>query len=861
MADFRGMTVQITLKHPPGVVLHGRVKELVAGQTLTLQDATGAHWENWVVQSTAIQDLGVIDTTPQSMPPGTTRHNAAVPSAVANAHTSQPPKTLRPTPVHAQHTSSAPPAAARAHQASFTDPAILSYGKSTVESSRRQASSAGGEASSAVKDSWQNFENAPQIVQDQKEPLKDVGPQSLRMGNVADGQQTHNGEDGARKKVRRGQKNKNAQFAAQATPVVHDPPPIMNAEVSRNGNDMNGAVRRGKGWRQGPFLQPSPHNLSPSESHGTTKQTKNRKQRRGEAEKQQNGWATEDATDIQDLGDFDFEASLKLFDKKQVFEELRQGDTTADEDRLVSHNKIHRPGTYGGKNLHPTENVLSPPLVPKNMGNELESSSDADTELNLANGRSSSKVSLSRASAVPSKHRQSSLKLDGKSHAVGGPTSSDRGLTRAATSLSIASRGRKQLSSVVTSPQPDRNRSPQSAVSFLRKKANLSATAREPHFSVVRTLANCPVLHPMALETLEGETILQYGMTQDAITDSRGRKQLSSVVTSPQPDRNRSPQSAVSILRKKANLSATAREPHFSVVRTLANCPVLHPMALETLEGETILQYGMTQDAITECAARSVAETAMGMFDGAGGSRRVSRANTARGSMTSSMTLDRTSVPVVVILVGNHVTGARAAAAARHIVCRNAQIIIAEAQHGSDNAQDPSMRIQTAIVKRMMKAGASIKRGPWKKASNYIKNLSGPPAVIIDALLAGSTYHSLSTANTPQSDEHQKEVREMIEWANRSRAPVLSIGCPSGVSGVDGSAPVVEGEPLAVRPEKVLSLGVPMLGLLEAMKNGERWDVSLADIGINIALRPEEAVTFGAQWVAELTFTEADTTI
>ena len=45
-----------------------------------------------------------------------------------------------------------------------------------------------------------------------------------------------------------------------------------------------------------------------------------------------------------------------------------------------------------------------------------------------------------------------------------------------------------------------------------------------------------------------------------------------------------------------------------------------------------------------------------------------------------------------------------------------------------------------------------------------------------------------------------------------------------------------------------------MQGLLDAVKNGEKWDISLADIGINITLRSDEAVAFGAQWVTELKY-------
>ena len=156
------------------------------------------------------------------------------------------------------------------------------------------------------------------------------------------------------------------------------------------------------------------------------------------------------------------------------------------------------------------------------------------------------------------------------------------------------------------------------------------------------------------------------------------------------------------------------------------------------------------------------------------------------------------------------------------------------------------MRTQTAMLRRLQRAGAHIKRGPWPKTLAHIKTLTGPPVLIIDALLAGDTYDS------------QKEARDMIDWANRSRAPVLSVGCPSGVSGVDGPATIVDGEPLAIRPDRIVSLAAPMLGLLEAMKNGEVWNVSVADIGINITLRRDEAVAFGTLWVAELKYAEEE---
>lgn len=148
---------------------------------------------------------------------------------------------------------------------------------------------------------------------------------------------------------------------------------------------------KGKGWRQTPLLEerpaesPSPQarqrgqhpkgdTLEPTAAR-FTKQTPGHpesRRRRYREEEDQNGWATGDATDIQDMGDFDFEENLSKFDKRKVFDQIRQEDTTADEARLVSFNRLPaaRSGTAGGKNLHYTENVLDSPIYIPNLGQQ-----------------------------------------------------------------------------------------------------------------------------------------------------------------------------------------------------------------------------------------------------------------------------------------------------------------------------------------------------------------------------------------------------------------------------------------------------------------------------------------------------------
>lgn len=569
-------------------------------------------------------------------------------------------------------------------------------------------------------------------------------------------------ESASKKKVRRGQKTKKPTTnGAEAA----DPPPVMNSEVSRNGNDMNGQIKRGKGWRSTPLLQPSPAPAANPLDRANTK-----KSRRRQKEEQAQEFAQGDTTDIPDV-DFDFESELKKFDKKQVFDEIRQGDTTADEDRLVSHNKA-RPGTYGGKNLHPTENVLSPKIDAKYNSNELDSSSDADKELNFANGRSSSKHSVSRAVFPKTRpSRQNSTQVHeprAPPHPLNVSLSSDRARNRSTTSL--ATRSKHTASLATSSPRPDRPNSPHSAVS----------TARMPF--------------------------------QEA-----------------------------------------AKAPHFAIQPHLAACPTLLPGALHSLEKATVATYGLPQESITESAARCIAEAALQLSDLHGGIRRPSRTNTLRGSMTSSMNLGSPNeASTVVVLAGNHDIGARALAAARHLLGRNVKVIAAESLFETADTQDPQVKAQTSILRKMTHGGAKIKRGLWSKAQRHIKNLTGPPAVIIDGLLAGATFESLLNPNADFSARVQQETREMIEWANRSRAPVLSIGCPSGVSGIDGISTIVEGEPLSIRPDKVLALGAPMKGLLNAIIEGERCAVSLADIGINIGLKSDEQVAFGGSWVVDL---------
>lgn len=276
-------------------------------------------------------------------------------------------------------------------------------------------------------------------------------------------------------------------------------PTKQTSRRNRRGNDNGFTGKHGtvastnlksKGWRQTAFVEPAssvtqglPENLI---QPGKLRKTKTR---RAYAE-DPSGWATEDATDIQELGDFDFQSNLSKFDKRRVFEEIRNDDTTADEARLVSFNRKAKPGTNGGKNLHWTENVLDSPQA-SDSGDGAEVISDARHSSENISGRELSRAS---ARALPSR----------KSSAILGQ----------ATMPQVAALGRGQLNtSRTTSPRPGRSSvSPMVGLNPSGASLRLSTTNR-----------SCPTVSPLQTLEVEQIAVAEFGLTEDILTENAGR--------------------------------------------------------------------------------------------------------------------------------------------------------------------------------------------------------------------------------------------------------------------------------------------------------------------------------------------------
>ncbi|KAI2613197.1 YjeF N-terminal domain-like protein [Hypoxylon fragiforme] len=203
-----------------------------------------------------------------------------------------------------------------------------------------------------------------------------------------------------------------------------------------NGSPAPTGGNKGAGWRQTPMLQSSA-SFQPFAS------LKKSQKRRVDANVA-NVWASEDVTDVQEAGDFDFEGSLAKFDKRKIFDEMKEQDQIDEAERLVSHNRLPRPkpGTAGGKNLHYTENVLDLPQAASRskVGSGDYWKSEADDEIINGDDRTSviegsgrtsrlrgeSRVSMSRRSQ--SRKASTTASVSGSSRVNSAPVPSSSGL-------------------------------------------------------------------------------------------------------------------------------------------------------------------------------------------------------------------------------------------------------------------------------------------------------------------------------------------------------------------------------------------------------------------------------------------------
>jgi NAD(P)H-hydrate epimerase len=157
----------------------------------------------------------------------------------------------------------------------------------------------------------------------------------------------------------------------------------------------------------------------------------------------------------------------------------------------------------------------------------------------------------------------------------------------------------------------------------------------------------------------------------------------------------------------------------------------------------------------------------------------------------------------VVVLAGRGVTGSTGLAAARHLLNWGAwvQIVLSTPP---EHFEGPAAQ-QLATLRAM---GAPL---AWAEEGWEL-----PPAdLLIDAIMDPGLR-----ANP------RGKARELIQLANSSAAPILSLDAPSGIETTDGACFAPH-----IRAAATLALGLPKAGLLKAPARSACGRLFVADIG------------------------------
>lgn len=179
--------------------------------------------------------------------------------------------------------------------------------------------------------------------------------------------------------------------------------------------------------------------------------------------------------------------------------------------------------------------------------------------------------------------------------------------------------------------------------------------------------------------------------------------------------------------------------------------------------------------------------------------------------------------PLVLLLIGSGRCGARAFGAGRHLANHGARVLAYVINDDKDAALERQWRMFEAV------GGKVLSTSVQQLKDVLTHELDTPVELIVDAL-QGYDDH-LEDIFYQEND--LSVVRELIAWVNEPKQAqkVVSLDIPSGIDGGSGTVSDVS---LVVGARWVVSVGIPLTGLIHAYKNAHFDDVLhfLVDSGI-----------------------------
>ena len=281
------------------------------------------------------------------------------------------------------------------------------------------------------------------------------------------------------------------------------------------------------------------------------------------------------------------------------------------------------------------------------------------------------------------------------------------------------------------------------------------------------------------------------------------------------------------------------------------------------LENIAANELGYTEDLMAENAGRGIAEVALTALSDPALKVRFELAVAGSNSDASA------SNATVVLLASNNKSSIRALAAARHLHNKNISVVVCLV--GLERERDllEDLRRQVQLYRNF--GGRVLNKSDFfeylRKGTQTGARIS--VSLIIDALLGLTiSFEELRVGD-------QATAYELMEWANRNEAFVLSVDIPTGIDPSSGKVAVIDGGHLFVKPRYVVSIGAPKRGLLEAVTPGpedepgsssarpaqeDEWRLFIADLGLGGAVwrkagtKLRRGVDFAGRWVLEMRY-------
>lgn len=282
------------------------------------------------------------------------------------------------------------------------------------------------------------------------------------------------------------------------------------------------------------------------------------------------------------------------------------------------------------------------------------------------------------------------------------------------------------------------------------------------------------------------------------------------------------------------------------------------------LENIAANELGFTEELMTENAGRGIAEVAIqALSDPA---MRV-RYGLAGAGATTEIPLGSSTI---VVLAGNNKSGMRALAAGRHLRNKNIDVVVCLV--GIERERDLLEDLRRQIMLYRNFGGKVLSRHDFfehLRKTAAAGNQKTSVSLIIDALLGLTiSFEELRVGD-------QATVYELMEWANRNEAFVLSVDVPTGIDPANGKIAIIDGAPLFIKPRYVVAVGAPKRGLLEAVTptdeeeggggaaQDDQWRLFVADLGLGGAVwrkagtKIRRGIDFDGKWVMEMRYRSA----